>query len=191
MLVLLSLLISTPGFTASNFENAMIGSTQSYRADFQSENGKVAPEPYGYFLENEGDETLSTVFHEDWIHQESNKYLAASVYGCHEHKPGEFDCHKEDKKNLGDYSRSTNLYNADEMKKSLPLALEFFVRNVAPESTISSVKLWEAFSNIRYVVQYKKDNSIQSYFLACHYHSGEMDCHRKRDAGPGEPKAGE
>jgi hypothetical protein len=182
MLMLLSLLISTQGFSASNFENAMIGSTLSYRADFQSENGKVAPEPYGYFLENEGDETLSTVFHED------NKNLAAVIYGCHEHTLGEYDCHKEDRKILGAYSRSTNLYNAAEMQKSLPLALEFFVKNVAPEASIQNIKLWEAVSNIRYVINYKKGEKTESYFLACHYHGGEMDCHRKRDAGPGEPK---
>ncbi len=181
MLIIFSLLFNVSVFAASNFELAAAASTESYRTDFQSENGRSAPEPYGYFLERETAEILSTVFFDE------NRKMTASTYGCHDHRPGEFDCHKEDKRTLGAYSRTTAIYNAEEMKKSIPLAIDFFSKSVAPESSIISLKLWEAHSNIRYVVEYLKGTTKTRYFLACHYHDGEMDCHHKRDAGPGEP----
>jgi hypothetical protein len=181
MSILLAIAFSTLGFATTNLELAFDGATTAYRADFQTENGRPAPQPYGYFFEKEEGEILSTVFFPE------NSKMTASVYGCHEHQPGEFDCHKENKLEIGEYARSTNLYSAEEMKKSLPLALDFFTKNVAPEETILTVKLWEAFSNIRFVINYKKGNARVQYFLACHYHGTEMDCHFKRDAGPGQP----
>ncbi len=181
MWIVLGLVFSALSFSASNFEYAFSGSTEAYQTDFQTDNGRPAPQPYGYFLEKEENEILSTVFFEE------NRKLTGSVYGCHEHSPGEYDCHRENKLTLSDFSRSSNLYGVEEMKQSVPLAIEFFAQNVAPESDIVSLKFWEAFSNIRYVVTYKKGENVNQYFLACHFHGGGLDCHRKRDAGPGEP----
>lgn len=182
MWMIMTLAFSVLSYSASNFEYAFLGSTQSYQNDFQTENGRPAPQPYGYFFEKEESEILSTVFFEE------NRKMTGSIYGCHEHSPGEFDCHRENKLVLGDYSRSSNLYSVEEMKQSLPLAIEFFTQNVGAKSDIVTIKLWEAFSNIRYVMTYKKGETVSQYFIACHFHGNGLDCHRKRDAGPGEPK---
>jgi hypothetical protein len=179
-LLLALALLPASTFAASSFENATEAATAAYRADFKAEKGLDAPEPVGFRLESEEDEVLTTVYFLD------GSNLRATIYGCHQHG-AQYDCHKEDRAELGAYRRSTNLYSAAEMKKSVGLALEFFGKNVAPVETIQSLKLWEAEENIRFIVAYKKQNSDQVFFQACHYHGKEMDCHRKRDAGPGEP----
>lgn len=178
--VLALTILPISSIAASSFENAAEAVTAAYRADFKAEKGLDAPEPVGFFLELEEDEVLTTVYFLD------GSSLRALVYGCHQHG-NNFDCHKEDRAELGAYQRSTNLYSAAEMNKSIGLALEFFSKNIAPKETVKSLKLWEAQENIRFIVAYEKQNSKHIFFQACHYHGGKMDCHRKRDAGPGEP----
>jgi len=173
-------ILPASSFAATVFENATEAVTAAYRADFKAEKGLDAPEPVGFFLEKEEDEVIATIY----FLEESS--LRASVYGCHQHG-AHYDCHKEDRAELGAYQRSTSLYSAAEMKKSVGLALEFFSKNIAPIEAIQSLKLWEAQENIRFIVAYKTQNSDQVFFQACHYHGSKMDCHRKRDAGPGEP----
>ena len=165
----------------ASFLDATIGVSNAYRQDYQSERGQNAPEPVGYFLEKEGDEIISSVYFVD------GTSLLATIFGCHQHG-AEFDCHKENRADLGAYRRSTSLYRAEEFQKSVPLALDFFAKNVAPESSVVALKFWEAEENIRFVVTYLANGAPKTFFLACHFHGGGLDCHRKRDAGPGEPK---
>lgn len=180
-LALLALLISAPAFAASPYESATVAAITAFRLDFKSEKGVDAPQPLGYFLENESEEILTTVYFLDGAD------LKADVYGCHQHGAN-FDCHREDRATLGSYTRSSSLYSAELLNKSVPLALDFFEANVAPVSTVKSVKLWEAEQNIRYSITFEKNGTEQKFFIGCHFHGGGMDCHRKRDAGPGEPK---
>ena len=182
MITLALLLLTAPA--SASFEKATAAATDAYRADFQAEHGLAAPDPLGFFLESEEDEILSTVYFV------KDGALAADVYGCHSHGPEEFDCHREDRKQLGAYERSTSLYSAAEMRQSVPLALEFFA-GVAPGAEVTSLKLWEAQENIRYVVGYRQNGQTKTYFLACHRHGAGIDCHRKRDAGPGQPGSGQ
>lgn len=165
----------------STWELATGGATEAYLQDFRSESGRAAPEPIGYFLESAGDETLSRVYFADGTN------LRAFDYGCHQHGR-DFDCHRENRADLGAYRRSTQLYGAKEMKQSVPLAIELFESKIGPASTIRTMKFWEAEQNIRFVIGYEKSGITKTYFLACHFHGAELDCHYKRDAGPGEPK---
>lgn len=182
LFALLFLLASTPAFAASAWESSIAAATDAYRTDFLAERGSAAAEPVGYFFELEGEEVLTSVYFLD------GGDLRAYVYGCHEHGPGEFDCHREDRADLGTYGRSSILYSAAEMQKSLPLALELFAAKVGPVESLRSIKLWEAEENIRFVMAYEPAGQAgQVFYQACHYHGAEMDCHRKRDAGPGEP----
>ncbi len=86
----------------------------------------------------------------------------------------------------GTYSRLSSRYSAAEMAKAIEASLDIFVRKVAPESAIRSMKIWEA-DEIRFSINYENNGSKQE-FMTCHYHGGStMDCHRKGNAGPGEP----
>jgi len=180
MIAILALLsFSAPAL--ASFSEATVASTSSYRKDYQAERGVKAPEPVGYFLEKEGEEVISSVYFLD------GNSLLATIYGCHQHG-AEFDCHKENRADLGAYHRSSSLYRAEEFQQSVPLALDFFTKNVAPESSVVAVKFWEAEENIRFVITYLAGETKKTFFLGCHFHGSSMDCHRKRDAGPGEPK---
>lgn len=165
---------------AGDWEISVAAATEEYRADFRSERGLEPADPLGYFLSQEGDETIARTYFTD------NGVLRAFDYGCHAHGD-HAHCHQEGKADLGAYERSSALYSAAELQKAIPLALEFFAANVAPATAVSSLQLWEAAENIRFVIGYEKDGQAQEFFLGCHYHGSEMDCHRKRDAGPGQP----
>jgi hypothetical protein len=166
---------------SSAWQPVTIESAESYAVDFKTEFEKTAAEPVGFNIVREGEELVSTVFFTD------GAALRSYSYGCHLHGD-HAHCHQEGKAEHGNYSRLTSKYNAAEMAKSIEAALDIFVRKVAPEAAIESMKIWEAEEMIRFSISYKK-NGPKKEFMACHYHAGtEMDCHRKGNAGPGEPK---
>lgn len=180
-IVLLALAISSPAFAASGWQQSVSAAASAYELDFQADHGQAASAPLGFSLEKEEDEILTRVYFVD------SGNLRAFDYGCHQHSAEEFDCHRENRADLGAYTRSTSLYSAAEMAKATGLAIELFAAKEAPESAIKSIKAWEAEGNIRFSIRFEKEGE-KSSFIACHYHGTEMDCHRKRDAGPGEPQ---
>jgi len=174
------LILPVTSFAASSWESSTEAAAVAYRKDYKAERGNEAAEPVGIAMERGDGEIITTVYFQDGeIHR-------SYIYGCHKHGAG-FDCHKEDRGEYGAYKRLSNHYKAEEMAKSIAAALEMFVRKVGPESLIRTMKLWEAEELIRFSITYQKDG-IKNEFMACHYHDGkEMDCHRKGNAGPGEP----
>lgn len=180
-LLLLALTLSSPAFAASGWQQSISAAASAYELDFQADQGRTAVTPVGFFLEKGDGEFLTRVYFEE------SGTLRAFDYGCHQHSAEEFDCHRENRADLGAYARSTSLYDAAEMAKATGLALDLFVSKEAPESAITSIKAWEAEGNIRFSIRFEKEGE-KSSFIACHYHGSEMDCHRKRDAGPGEPQ---
>lgn len=179
--LLICLAFASPAFAASGWQQSVSAAADAYELDFRADHGQAASAPLGFFLEKEEDEFLTKVYFVD------NGNLRTFDYGCHQHSPEEFDCHRENRADLGAYTRSTSQYGAAEMAKATGLALEIFVAKEAPESAITSIKAWEAEGNIRFAIRFEKEGE-KSSFLGCHYHGSEMDCHRKREAGPGEPK---
>jgi len=179
-LSLIALLSLAPisSHAASAWENATVEATEAYRKDFKAERGQEASEPLGFALERGDDEVITKVYYVD------GGKLLSFTYGCHVHG-SHFDCHKEDRGTHGVYKRLTNRYKAAEMAKSVGAALELFVRKVGPEASIRTMKFWEAEELLRFSISFEKAGQE---FMSCHYHDGaEMDCHRKGNAGPGEP----
>lgn len=180
-LLVIALAFSSPAFAASDWQQSVAASASAYKLDFQADSGRAAESPLGFFLEKGDHEVLSRVYF-----LEGNS-LRAFDYGCHQHSAEEFDCHRENRLDLGSYSRSSSRYSAEEMARATGYAIELFAAKEAPESAITSIKAWEAEDNIRFAIKFEKEGE-KSSFMACHYHGSEMDCHRKRDAGPGEPQ---
>lgn len=167
-------------FAASVWETSTEVATEAYRLDFKAERGQEASAPVGFSLLRGDEETITQVYFLD------SGILRSFTYGCHLHD-SQFDCHREDRGEHGTFVRPTSKYDAAEMAKAIEASLDIFVRKVAPESAIKSIKIWEAEEMIRFSIAYEKSGSKQE-FLACHYHTGtEMDCHRKGNSGPGEP----
>lgn len=180
-LLLLALASSSPAFAASGWQQSVSAAASSYELDYQADQGRAASSPLGFFLEKGDGEFLTRVY---FVEEGS---LRAFDYGCHQHSADEFDCHRENRADLDAYARSSSLYSAAEFAKATGLAIELFVSKEAPEAAITSIKTWEAEGNIRFSIRFEKEEE-KSSFIACHYHGSEMDCHRKRDAGPGEPQ---
>jgi hypothetical protein len=163
----------------SDWQHTTVEATESYAVDYKSDYNKTASEPVGFGLVREGDELIASVYYTE------AGVLRSYSYGCHPHGD-HAHCHQEGKGEHGTYSRISNKYSASEMAKSIEAALDIFVRKVAPESAIKSMKIWEA-EDIRFSISYDKNGPKQE-FMTCHYHGGStMDCHRKGNAGPGEP----
>lgn len=163
----------------SAWQYAAIEANESYVVDYKSDHNQAASGPVGFGLAREGDELIASVYYTE------AGALRSYGYGCHSHGD-HAHCHQESKGEHGNYARLTNKYKAEEMIKAIEAAMEMFVRKVALESAIKSMKIWEA-EDIRFSINYDKNGPKQE-FMACHYHSGtEMDCHRKGSAGPGEP----
>ncbi len=180
MITLLALLLANPA--AASWIPSTEAAIQAFRADYKTDTGReLNKETLGFRLEKHEDETLVRVYFQN------GEMLDANDYGCHLHSANEFDCHKEDRASLGAYKRSSKLYTIQNLSESLGLAIELFVQKVATESSIQKIKLWEAEQNIRVVLSYDKAGKTANEFIACHFHGAHMDCHRKRDAGPGEP----
>lgn len=179
--LLLTLAFSTPAFAASGWEQSITAASSAYELDYKADQGRSASAPAGFFLERGDGEYLTRVY---FVEETA---LRAFDYGCHQHSAEEFDCHRENRADLGAYTRSSSLYSAAEIAKATGLALELFESKEASESAITSLKAWEAEGNIRFSIRFEKEGE-KSSFIACHYHGSEMDCHRKRDAGPGEPQ---
>jgi|GEM_PF-3041729 len=180
-LALVALLVyPASSFAGSSWQYVTSEATESYSIDYKTDRGQNAPEPAGFSLVREGEETVAKVYYLD------ASALNSYSYGCHLHGD-HAHCHQEGKAEHGSYARLSSKYNAAEMAKAIEASLDIFVRKVAPESAIQSMKIWEAEEMIRFSIAYEKSGPKQE-FLACHYHSGtEMDCHRKGNAGPGEP----
>ncbi len=181
VLFAMMILAPTSGFAASVWETSMEEATKAYRLDYKADYGREAAEPVGFALQSGDDETITKVYFVD------SGALRSFTYGCHQHG-NHFDCHREDRGEHGGYVRPSSKYNVAEMSKAVEASLDIFIRKVAPESAIKSMKIWEAEDLIRFSIDYDKAGPRQE-FLACHYHSGsEMDCHRKGNAGPSEPE---
>jgi hypothetical protein len=173
-------LLPFPSF-ASSWENATKAATEAYRQDFKAERGMDAAEPVGFSMERGDEEIITKVYYLE------AGVLRSYVYGCHQHG-AHFDCHKEDRGEHGAYRRLTNNYNAAAMAQTVVAVLDLFKLKVAPEAAVQTMKLWEAEDSVRFSIGYEKAGRKME-FMMCHFHGGkEIDCHRKGNAGPGEPE---
>lgn len=172
-------LLSSNAQAASIQEDALRSATANYRQVYQAERNMPAPEPLGFSLSIWPHDVMATVF------SVADGKLSAFESACHYHGT-DMDCHERSSAELGEYTRSSAMYSVTEMEKALGLAADFLAQTV-PGAILRKADLWEAQKNIRFVLGFEKDGQAQEIFVGCHYHGAEMDCHRKRDAGPGRP----
>ncbi|WP_413568798.1 hypothetical protein ACLWBD_14980 [Bdellovibrio sp. HCB117] len=117
--------------------------------------------------------------------------VKSASYDCHFHsQDGEHHahCHEGAELNNTPSTAPSLSFNVDAYLEGLASSMDVFERKISSLDSLASIKMWQNATEM-FVTLSSLVNGVETkaHFM-CHIHAGtEIDCHRSRNAGPGEP----
>ncbi|KYG70400.1 hypothetical protein AZI85_00120 [Bdellovibrio bacteriovorus] len=135
--------------------------------------------------ESVNDEALSKIY---FVTENTVK---SASYDCHFHAHGDEQqahCHEGGELNNVPSTAPALSFNVDAYLEGLASSMDVFERKISSLDNLTSIKMWQNTTEM-FVTLSSSVNGVEAkaHFM-CHIHAGtEIDCHRSRNAGPGEP----